>query len=84
VVGPTGPTALIRADGTVVREAPLEEPHVVQARLATRTAMTPYTRLGDLPPLLVMVGALLALVGPRALSGSVGYGSRTQKVQLLL
>jgi apolipoprotein N-acyltransferase len=48
VVGPTGPTALIRADGSVAARAPLDRSELVQGQLATRTGLTPYARVGDL------------------------------------
>ncbi|MTV27610.1 apolipoprotein N-acyltransferase [Nitriliruptoraceae bacterium ZYF776] len=60
VVGPTGPTALIRADGTVVGEAPLDRSELLRGQLATRTGLTFYARVGDV--LTVAVGgALLAI-----------------------
>lgn len=57
VVGPTGPTALIRADGTVAAEASLDRSELIQGRLATRTGLTFYTRVGDL--FTVAVGGVL-------------------------
>jgi apolipoprotein N-acyltransferase len=57
VVGPTGPTALIRADGTVAAEAPLDRSELIRGQLATRTGLTFYGRVGDL--FTVAVGAVL-------------------------
>ncbi len=51
IVGSTGPTALIRADGTLAAQAPTDTPHVAQARLQTRSGTTLYTRYGDALPL---------------------------------
>lgn len=61
VVGPTGPTALIRADGSVAAEAPLDRSELIRGRLATRTGSTFYARVGDLFAVAVG-GILLALL----------------------
>ena len=57
VAGPTGPTALIRADGSVAAEAPLDRSELIRGRLATRTGSTLYARVGDV--LTVAVGGIL-------------------------
>lgn len=57
--GPTGPTALVRADGTIVARAPLDAPRVVRGSLDLRDGSpTPYLRFGDTP----IVGLLFALL----------------------
>jgi apolipoprotein N-acyltransferase len=76
VVGPTGPTALIRADGTVVARTPLDRSELVQGELATRTGLTPYARVGDLFP--VALGVLL-LVMPLAASGRAQLRRRRRR-----
>lgn len=61
IVGSTGPTALIRADGSVAVRAPLDEPHVARATLNGRSATTAYTRYGDIP---VLAASTLGLLLP--------------------
>ena len=61
--GPSGMTAAIDADGTVLAMA---EPFVrtaIAARVQGRTGLTPYARAGDWPALALAVAAL-ALAGP--------------------
>lgn len=57
---PTGYSAIITADGAVSRRSALGAEAVLTGRMATRRGLTPYTRLGDLPVLVLASGLLLA------------------------
>ena len=59
IVGTTGPSALIRADGAIAVEVPLDSPQIAQASMNLRDTTTMYTRTGDAPS---MFGATLAIL----------------------
>lgn len=65
VVGSTGPTALIRADGSIAARAPLDVSRTVTATLERRAAITPAARVGNVPILLGAAIALVAAANPR-------------------
>lgn len=63
---PTGYSAIILPDGTVVGRSELERPGVLTARVPLRDERTPYTRTGDLPILsATLLTLLLAAFGNR-------------------
>ena len=57
---PTGYTAIVLPDGSVVRQGELSTPELLTAKVPLRTGLTPYARTGDLPVLLVVASALFA------------------------
>ena len=59
---PTGFSAVIDADGTVLQRSDVSEATVLTAEVPRLTGTTPAQRLGDLPALL-LAGAALLLVG---------------------
>ncbi len=56
---PTGYTAVVRPDGTVVAQGGLGTPEVLTATVPLRSGLTVYTRTGDGPLLSATAGALL-------------------------
>ncbi len=60
IVGSTGPTALVRADGSVAARAPLDVPRAIVATLHRRDATTPAARLGSAPILTLSAIAMAA------------------------
>ncbi|MEZ5882900.1 MAG: apolipoprotein N-acyltransferase [Paracoccaceae bacterium] len=61
----TGISAMIDARGRVVAALGLDRAGVVDADLPAALPVTPYARLGDLPVLLVLIGAMGALAAVR-------------------
>ena len=55
LAAPTGYSAVIRADGTVVQRTPLGAPAVLRDQLHRRRGLTPYGRWGDRPVVLIAV-----------------------------
>lgn len=60
IVGSTGPTALIRADGSLAEHAPLDVSHTITASLHSREGTTIAVRLGSIPVLTVSAAGLAA------------------------
>ena len=58
-VAPTGFTAIVDADGDVVQRTSISEQEVLQGTVGLREGLTIYTRLGNLPALL-LAAALIA------------------------
>lgn len=59
-VAPTGFSAVITADGTVVERSAISEPRVLQHEITLRQGETLYTRLGLAPGLLLALAAAAA------------------------
>ena len=64
----TGVSALIAPDGSVAAQLPLFRQGVIRARVAGRTALTPYTRHPALVPALSTLLAAFAIIGVYARS----------------
>jgi apolipoprotein N-acyltransferase len=60
-VAPTGFTAVVDEDGTVLERSAVSERRVIQREVGLRAGLTIYTRLGNLPALLL--AALLVAAG---------------------
>ena len=56
LASPTGYSAVVTADGTVVARSPLGDMAVLRELVTRRGGDTPYVRFGDLPVVLVAVG----------------------------
>ena len=61
VAGPTGPSAIVDADGRVRIHSDLEEQTVPQSPVERRSGVTPYVRFGDAP--IVGLGAVMTAAG---------------------
>jgi apolipoprotein N-acyltransferase len=59
LAGPTGYSAIIAHDGTVAARSELGATQLVTGEITLRDGATPYTRLGDVPLLLVAAGTLI-------------------------
>lgn len=59
---PTGYSAVVLPDGTVVDRSELGAPALLRAQVPLRTGLTPYAVTGDLP-ILVLTGLVLVAVG---------------------
>ena len=72
LAAPTGYSAVIRADGTVVQRTTLGEAAVLRAQLHRRRGLTPYARWGDLP--VVVIAMVLVGVGWKRAESGRGAG----------
>lgn len=61
-VSPTGFSAFIGPDGTIHERTGVSEQRVIVREIPLRTGRTLYSRLGDLPLIVVIVSVLLALL----------------------
>ncbi|MFP5252210.1 MAG: apolipoprotein N-acyltransferase [Actinomycetes bacterium] len=61
MAAPTGYSAVIEADGTILAQSELETPALVRAAITPRTGRTPYVVMGDGP--VVVAGLLLVALG---------------------
>jgi apolipoprotein N-acyltransferase len=61
LAAPTGPSAIVTADGSVRARPDLEERAVLTGDVSLRTGLTPYARAGDAP--VVALAAVLLAVG---------------------
>lgn len=55
---PTGYSAVVLADGEVTQRSELGQPALLEQRVALRTGLTPYARVGDAPVLVLATAAL--------------------------
>lgn len=77
---PTGYSAIVAPDGEVLRRSGLGDAAVLVGTVETRTELTPYVRLGDLPA--VLAAGLLVVAGwwARLRRGSTGATARLTSV----